>query len=82
MVIDSLDVLAHKLAIRRSGWHRVEGPGGSAFFPVTAKDVDAWESRATAQAAESEAMARANRLTPKPEENALAERKRQMTRGD
>lgn len=89
---DGLAVLAEKLAIKRSGWHRIEGPDGVAVFPsvpvYTADSPEqrrlenAWEAKAMAQAAESERMERANRIEGKPEENSLAARKAQITRGD
>ena len=88
---DGLAGLAERLAIKRSGWHRVEGPDGVALFPnvpvYTAgspeqlKLENLWEEKALAQNAESERLKRANRLEGKAEVNTLAERKRIM-RGD
>ena len=45
--LDPTDILIHDLALVDSGWHRVEHPetGAITYFPVTAKDVGAWEER-------------------------------------
>ena len=90
-ISDGLAGLADKLAIKRSGWHRIEGPDGVALFPAVAvhtadspaqrKLENAWEAKALAQNAEAEAMERANRLADKPTENALEARKG-IVRGD
>ena len=68
--IDGLAALTEVLAIKRSGWHRIEGPDGVALFPETAKDVDAWEQRALAMTAAQAPI----HLAPKPVENTLAAR--------
>lgn len=89
--LDGLAALTERLAIKRSGWHRVEGPDGVALFPsvpVHTADSPAqrkleniWSAKALAQNAEADAMERANRLEAKPVENTLAGRK-QISRGD
>ena len=85
--IDGLAALSDRLAIKRSGWHRIEGPDGVALFPNVptftagspeqAKLEREWEQRALAMHEAQEPV----RLDAKPEENTLAERKRIM-RGD
>ncbi len=74
---DGLAALSEMLSLRRAGWHRIEGPGGSAFFPFTAKDESEWEARAiTMHAAQIPVI-----LQAKPRENIYAA-KRGLTRGD
>ena len=79
--MDDLDMLESELTFRTTGWHRHRNheTGVLAFFPETARDVTAWEARATAQAAESERMEAETRPEPKPLENTLVNRTR---RGD
>jgi len=79
--IDGLGALANVLAIKRSGWHRVENPenGAVGLFPLTATDESDWAQRALAQAQEAERMERETRPAPKPLVNAYAER---LRRGD
>jgi len=80
---DGLSALADALAIRRSGWHRVENPesGAIAYFPVTANDVEEWEQRALAQARESERLGASTQPDAKPLQNSLQERVN-ILRGD
>ncbi|MEX0922111.1 MAG: hypothetical protein WDZ84_04995 [Rhodovibrionaceae bacterium] len=63
---DGLSELSNALAIKRSGFHRVEGPGGVAVFPMQATDDAAWEQRALAQTKEAEEMEAATRPAPRP----------------
>lgn len=75
---DGLAGLADALSIMRSGFHRIEGPGGVAVFPSQATDHDAWERRALAQSKESERLEVATRPQAKP----MPEGIRRVTRSD
>ena len=44
----AFDSLLQTLAIKRSGYHRAEGPRGVALFPHSAEDVARWEERCRA----------------------------------
>ena len=85
--IDGLAALTDKLAIKRSGWHRVEGPDGVALFPsVPRHAADSKEQLKLEREWEQKALAMHEAQEPvwldaKPEENTLAARKRIM-RGD
>ncbi len=46
--MDATDLLLRDLALKDSGWSRVEGPNGCAYFPETANDVDAFDARCIA----------------------------------
>ena len=73
---DNIDRLMTELMRIDSGWIWQENPqtGALAIFPKTAKDVEAWESRALEMlAAQVPVM-----LEAKPEENTLA----RVVRGD
>ena len=78
--LDGLERLAERLARKRSGWHWHENSetGEVALFPETAKSEHEWEARALAMHEKQKTI----RLVEKPEENALAARKGQITRGD
>lgn len=76
--IDPFDLLRASLDTQRL-WHKAEGPQASAFFPVQARDVAAWEAR-------SEKMHAAQDVSgavpePKPLEPGIRS-KRTVVRGD
>lgn len=76
---DGLAGLADALAIKRSGFHRVVGPGGHvAVFPMQAANEEAWQARALQQTKDSEALEARTRPEPRPASDGI----RRVTRGD
>ena len=78
--MDDLDMLESELTFRTTGWHRHRNheTGVLAFFPETARDVDAWEVRCQ----EMHAAQRPVQVEDKPEENTLASRADRLRRSD
>ena len=75
---DGLGDLAHALSVMRSGFHRIEGPGGVAVFPMQAANEAEWEARALAQAQAAERLEVATRPVAKPSPDGI----RRVTRSD
>lgn len=73
----SVHGILRELNLKDMGWSRVAGPEGAAFFPISAKDFDAWESRCLQMHAAQSPLA----LAAKPLENNLSDRQ-SMVRGD
>ncbi len=60
--MDATDLLLRDLALKETGWSRVEGPNGSAYFPETASDVEKWEADCIAMHSEQTPIT----VEPKP----------------
>lgn len=76
---DGFSAIGDALAIKRSGFHKTEGgTAGSAFFPVQAKNVEAWEQSCQ----EMHAAQVATMPDAKPLEPGIRDKRRGIVRGD
>lgn len=64
--------LLNEMALIDNGWKKIEGPGGTAFIPVTARNEAEWEQRCREMHDHQATNADLLESTSRPIESAIA----------